>query len=247
MVLRWGRGPTHFLLFQQDIPTPQHPPFWGHIRKGGGQECPRADKTNTVGKKPCPRVWRTPSLPHAENTQRWLIPSDWSDLRMAPSQHKRGLCPLDFWDTHVRLEFVTHTPQDTHTPWNNTRLCPSSLPQGVIYPCGTTAYPCQERWQVPEQVSEQLSAWGGALVLPGSRGGTAAFTRGWGWWAACLAVLSKQESLADGDPSWTQECIKWEESPPGQGQWHLQTGTNPLYSQAAWITAWMCLTLFSII
>lgn len=39
-------------------------------------------------------------------------------------------------------------------------------------------------------------------------------------------VLSKQESPADGDPSWTQECIKWEEPLPGQGQWPGSFGTS---------------------
>lgn len=184
-------------------PAPEHPPFWGHIRKGGGQECPRTDKTNSVGKKTLPQsmenTFPAPCWKHKK--RRWLIPSGWSCLRRAQvppqPQHRCGVWPLGFWDTHPRLGFVTQAPQDTHTPWNNTRLYPSSLPWGVIHPCGRTAYPCQERWQDPEQASEQFSAWGRSPGPPWEQRRHFSLHRGWERWPECLEL-----SIQAREPSW---------------------------------------------
>lgn len=141
---------------QQDIPSPTVSSLLGtqQERRRAGVSQNRQDQH--CEKNPaCPRVWRTPSLPHDENTQRGDDSFHQTEAasggpQVPPQpQHMCGLCLLDFWDTHIRLQFVTQAPQDTHTPWNNTRLHPSSLPWGVIHPCGRIAYPCQERWQAP--------------------------------------------------------------------------------------------------
>lgn len=41
-----------------------------------------------------------------------------------------------------------------------------------------------------------------------------------------LAVSLQAGEPSDGDPSWTQECIKWEEPPPGQGPWPGSSRTS---------------------
>lgn len=191
---------------------------------------------STLWEKALPQsMENTFSAPCQKHTKRrWLIPSDWSCLRRttgtSPASQTCGLCSWDFWDTHLRLEFVTKAPQDTHTPWymqNNTRPHPSSLPRGVIHPCGRTAYPCQERLHVLEQVSEQFSAWDRSPGPSWSRGRHCSPHQGLGMMSCTLGSFSpSKRSPAHGDHSWTQECIKREEPPPGQGQWPGSSSTS---------------------